>query len=51
MQYVGMNYDQDISDEIKNKINVNLVEPVHTPEVTVRHTIQERMIRSVQANI
>ena len=51
MQYVGTNYGQDISNELQNKLTVNLVEPVHAPEVIARHIIQERMIRTGQANI
>ena len=51
MQYVGTNYGQDISNKLQNKITVNLVEPVHTPEVTTRHAIQERMIITGKANV
>ena len=51
VQYVSKNYGQDISNELQNKITVNLVESVHTPEVIVIHAIQERIIRTVQANI
>ena len=51
MQYVGTNYGQDISKKLQNKITVNLVEPVRTPEVTARHAIQKRTIRTGQANI
>ena len=51
MQYVGKNYGQDISNEVQNKITVNIVEPVLTPEVTARHAIRERMIRTRQSNI
>ena len=51
VQYVGTNYGQDISNELQNKLTVNLVEPVHAPEVIERHIIQERMIRTGQANI
>ena len=51
MQYVGKNYSQDISNELQNKITVNLVEPVHSQEVTAIHVIQERMIRTGQENI
>ena len=51
MQYVGKNYGQDISNELQNKITVNLVEPIHTSEVIARHDIRERMIRTGQANI
>ena len=51
IQYISTNYSQDISNELQNKITVNLVEPIHTPKVTVRHTILERMIRTDHANI
>ena len=51
MQYFGMNYGQDISNEIQNKLTVNLVEPVHAPGVIARHIIRERMTRTGQANI
>ena len=51
MKYVGANYSQDISNQLQNKITVNLVEPVHMPEVTVRHAIKEKIIRTGQANI
>ena len=39
VQYVGTNYGQDISNGLKNKLTVNLVEPVHAPEVIERHII------------
>ena len=51
MQYVGTNYGQDISNELQNKLTVNLVEPVHAPEVIAQHIIRERMIRTGQTNI
>ena len=53
MQYVGTDYGQEKSNELQNKISVNLVdvEPVHAPEVIARNSIQERMIRTGQANI
>ena len=51
MQYFVTHYGQDISNELQNKITVNLVEPVHTPEVIAIHAIQERMNRTGQANI
>ena len=51
VQYVGTNYGQEISNELQNKLTVNLVEPVHVPEVIERHIIRERMIRTGQANI
>ena len=51
MQYVGTNYSQDISNELRNKITVNLVEYILEPEVILRHAVQERMIRIGQSNI
>ena len=39
VQYVVMNYGQDIRNEFQNKITVNLVETIHIPEVIVRHSI------------
>ena len=46
-----MNYGQDMSNELKNKLTVNLVEPVYAPDVIARHIIWERIIRTGQANI
>ena len=40
VQYVGMNYGKDISNKLQNKITVNLVEPVRSPEVIARHIIR-----------
>ena len=51
MQYIGKNYGQYISKELQNKTIVKLVEPVHAPEVILRHAIRERMIRIGQFNI
>ena len=51
MQYVGTDYGQDIRRELQNKIAVNLVEPIHAPEVIARHEIREWMIRTGQSNI
>ena len=51
VQYFGTDYGQDISNELQNKLAVNLVEPVHAPEVIERHIIRERMSRTGQANI
>ena len=39
VQYVGTNYGQDISNVLQNKLTVNLVEPIHAPEVIERHII------------
>ena len=35
----------------KNKLTVDLVEPVSAPEVIAQHIIRKRMIRTGQANI
>ena len=51
MQYVCMNYGQDISNELQNKLTVNLVETDTAPEVIARHIIIERIIITVQSNI
>jgi hypothetical protein len=39
-QYVGTNYGQDISNEFQNKITVILVEPVHTDDVLLKHSLR-----------
>jgi hypothetical protein len=39
-QYVGTNYGQDISNELQNKIPVILVEPVHTDDVLLKHSLR-----------
>jgi hypothetical protein len=39
VQFVGTNYWQDISNELKYKIPVIHTKPVHTREVLARHAI------------
>ena len=51
VQYVGTNYGQDISNELQNKLTVNLIEPFHAYDVIEQHITQERIIRTGQANI
>jgi hypothetical protein len=51
MQYVRTNYGQDISNELQNKITVDIIEPVHSAEVMRKHGLREVMIRSGQRNI
>jgi hypothetical protein len=51
VQYVGTNYGQDISNELKNKISVDIIEPVHSAEVLRKHGLMEAMILSGQRNI
>jgi len=51
VQYIGMNYGQDISNKLQNKLTVTLPEPVHTPAVLARHNVWEQMVRNGQANI
>jgi hypothetical protein len=50
-QYVGTNYGQDIRNELQNKITVILIEPVHTDDVLLKHSLRETMIRNGQMNI
>jgi hypothetical protein len=50
-QYLRTNYGQDISNELQNKITVILVEPVHTDDVLLKHSLRETMIRNGQMNI
>jgi hypothetical protein len=51
VQYVGTNYGQDISNELQNKISVDITEPVYSSEVLAKHGLREAMIRSGQQNI
>jgi hypothetical protein len=51
VQYVGTNYGQDISNELQNKISVDIIEPVHSGEVLRKHGLREAMIRSGQQHI
>jgi hypothetical protein len=51
VQYVGTNYGQDISNELQNKITVDIIEPVHSAEVLSKHGFMKAMIRSGQGNI
>jgi hypothetical protein len=50
-QYVRTNYGQDISNELQNNTTVILVEPVHTDDVLLKHSLRETMIRNGQMNI
>ena len=51
VQYVGMNYGQDISNELQNKMTITLPEPTHTDEVMQRHTHHEQLVQTGQANL
>jgi hypothetical protein len=51
VQYVGTNYGQDISNELQNKINVDIIEPVDYSELLRKHGLREATIRSGQQNI
>jgi hypothetical protein len=51
MQYVGTNNRQDISNELQNKISVDIIEPVYSAEVLRKHGLREAMIRSGQQHI
>jgi hypothetical protein len=51
VQFVGINYGQDVSNELQNTIPVILSEPVHTPEVLARHAIREQMVQTGEKNL
>jgi hypothetical protein len=49
-QYVRTNYGQDISNELQKNITVILVDPVHTDDVLMKHSLRETMIHNGQMN-
>jgi ribosomal protein L15 len=51
VKYVITNYGQDISNELQNKIYVDIIELVHSAEVLRKHGLLEAIIRSGQRNI
>jgi hypothetical protein len=51
VQCAGINYGQDINNELQNKVWVILTEPVHTNDVLARHSVREVMILNGQLNI
>jgi hypothetical protein len=51
VQYVGTNYGQDINKELQKRNTFFLIEPVHTNDVLMRHSVMEVMIRTGQLNI
>jgi hypothetical protein len=51
VQYVGNNYGQEIINELKNKITVDIIEPVHSAELLRKHGLREAIIRYGQRNI
>jgi hypothetical protein len=44
----GTNYGQKISNELQNKITVDIIEPVHSAEVLRKHVLRKFIIRSGQ---
>ena len=42
-QHVGTKYGQEISNDLNNKITVNIVKPVHSTRVLVRYATQEAL--------
>jgi hypothetical protein len=44
-------HGQDISNELQNKITAILVDPVHTDDVLLKHSLIETVIRNGQMNI
>ena len=51
VQNVGTKYGQDIRNELKRKVKVNIVTPVHSNEFLVRHATREALVQTVQSNI
>jgi hypothetical protein len=51
VQYVSTNYGKYISNELQNKITVDIIELVHSAEVLRKHGLREAMIRYGQRNI
>ena len=51
LQYVSMNYGQDISNELQNKATLNIIETVHTDDIIIRQVLREAMVRTVQVNL
>jgi hypothetical protein len=52
VQYVGTNYGQDISNELQNKTPMNLVDPMHTDDILIRHGgVRDKIIPAGQLNI
>jgi hypothetical protein len=51
VQYVGTNYGKEISNELQNKITVDIIEPVHSAEELWKHGFRKAMIWSGQRNI
>ena len=50
-QNVGTKYGQDINNDLNKTIKVNIVTPVQSTEVLVRHTTREALVRMDQSNI
>ena len=51
VRHVGTNYGKDISKKLNSKIKVNIVTPLHSPQVLVSHATQESPVHVGQSNI
>ena len=51
VEYSGTTYGQDICNELQNKQNVTLPQPLYTAAVLQRHAAREAMIRTAQINL
>ena len=51
VQNVDTKYGQGISNDMNNKIKVNIIIPVHSTEVLVRRATREVLVRTIQYNI
>jgi hypothetical protein len=50
-QYVGIKFDEDIANEIKNKKLVVLTPPKYCNAIELRHQEYERLVRRKQGNL
>ena len=51
VQHVGTKYGQDISNDLNNKLKVNIVIQVHSNDVLVGHATREALVYTFQSNI
>jgi hypothetical protein len=51
VQYIGMNYGQDISNELQNKAVITLAELTHSATVLARHVVHETIAHTSQTNL
>jgi hypothetical protein len=50
-QYIGINYGEDIANELTNKATVTIPPPVYSTAILLRHQEWERHVRRKQVNM